>query len=237
MKTNDSPLRLTFALLLLLSGFMSAAQAQQTIFNVPTTDVLPPAKVYLEWDVSAKPNDPKFSSFVPRLVVGIGGHFEAGLNITGNIQPGADSTTLVPALKWKIYDGKDNGWAIAVGANLFIPIRNRSYRAGTYAYTMFQKTFRTSTRVGFGGYLFTRNVVAPNANRAGGQFTFEQPVTRKFGFQADWFTGKHASGYFTPGAYYKFHPKLAGYGAYSIGNGNARSGNHYVYLELGYNLN
>lgn len=174
---------------------------------------------------------------MPRLVVGLGGHLEAGLNITGNIQLGADSTTLVTALKWKIYDGKENGWEIAVGANLLIPIRNKSYRAGTYAYTMFQKTFRTSTRIGFGGYLFTRNVVAPNANRGGGQFTFEQPMTRKFGFQADWFTGKHASGYFTTGAYYKFHPKLAGYGAYSIGNGNARSGNHYICLELGYNLN
>jgi hypothetical protein len=57
VKTNDCPLKLMFALLLLLSGLMTAAQAQQTIFNVPTTDVLPPAKVYFELDVSAKPHD------------------------------------------------------------------------------------------------------------------------------------------------------------------------------------
>jgi hypothetical protein len=199
--------------------------------------VLDPGKVYFELDISAKPVDPKFSSFVPRLVVGVGGRVEVGVNITGNIQPGLDSTTIVPAVKWKFYDGGDNGWAIAVGNNLFIPVRNKSYNAGTYAYTMFQKKFGTGARIGFGGYFFSENVVAPNAHRAGGQFTFEHPVTSKFGLQADWFTGKHASGYFTPGGYFKITPKLTGYGAYSIGNSNASNGNHFLYFEVGYNFN
>lgn len=224
-------------ILVFLLVLPATARAQQTVFNVPTTDVLDPEKVYFELDISAKPVDPKFSSFVPRLVVGVGGRVEVGVNITGNIQPGLDSTTIVPAVKWKVYDGKDNGWAIAVGNNLFIPVRNKSYDAGTYAYTMFQKKFGTGTRVGFGGYFFSKNVVAPNANRAGGQFTFEQPVTSKFGLQADWFTGKHASGYFTPGGYFKITPKLTGYGAYSIGNSNASNGNHFFYFEVGYNFN
>lgn len=223
--------------MIFLLALPATARAQQTIFNVPTTDVLEPGKVYFELDISAKPVEPKFSSFVPRLVVGTGGNVEIGLNITGNVQPGADSTTLVPAVKWKVYDGGDNGWAIAVGNNLFIPIRNKSYDAGTYAYTMVQKKFKRGTRVGFGGYFFSRNVVAVNAHRAGGQFTFEHPVTSKFGLQADWFTGKHASGYFTPGGYFKITPKLTGYGAYSIGNSNAMSGNHFLYFEMGYNFN
>ncbi len=211
--------------------------AQQTVFNVPTTDVLDPGKVYLELDVSAKPNDPQFSSFVPRVVVGVGGNVEVGLNVLGNIQPGTDATTLAPAVKWKIYSNEDNGLAIAVGNNLFIPVRNKSYRLGTYSYTTIQKTFKTRTRIGFGGYFFGKNVVAPNANRAGGQFTFEQSVTPRFGLQADWFTGKHASGYFTPGGYFKFTRKMTGYGAYSIGNANAANGNHFLYFEVGYNIN
>src|SRR3954466_10901293 len=97
---------------LVISGSAIKVQAQQTVFNVPTTDVLPREKVYLEVDIGAKPNDTDalshFSSFVPRLVVGTGGGVEVGVNVTGNIQPGADSTTIVPAVKWKIYDGKDN---------------------------------------------------------------------------------------------------------------------------------
>lgn len=236
---SHSPLRISVIalLFLLLCGAHSNALSQQTVFNVPTTDVLPAGKVYVELDVSAKPNEPKFSSFVPRLVIGMGSRVEVGVNITGNIQPGPDSTTIVPAVKWKVYDGRDNGWAIAVGNNLFIPVRNKSYDAGTYAYTMIQKKFKSGTRVGFGGYFFSENVVAPNAHRAGGQFTFEQPVTSRFGLQADWFTGKHASGYFTPGGYFKLTPKLTGYAAYSIGNANASNGNHFLYFEMGYNFN
>ena len=87
----------------LVCGVFSATHAQQTIFNVPSTDVLDKGKVYGEFDASLKLNDSdavnKFSSFVPRVVVGAGSNVEVGLNITGNIQPGADSTTLVPAIK------------------------------------------------------------------------------------------------------------------------------------------
>jgi hypothetical protein len=215
--------------------------AQQTVFNVPTTDVLDKGKVYFELDISAKPNDSaalnRFSSFVPRLVVGVGYKVEVGLNIFGNVQPGIDSTTILPAVKWKVYDGGDNGWAIALGDNVLIPVRNKSYDVGTYAYSMVQKTVNKSTRVGFGAYLYSKNVVAPNANRGGGQFSLEQPVTKKLNINADWFTGKHANGYFTTGTAYKLSGKLTGLASYSIGNTNALKGNHFLYFELGCNFN
>jgi len=221
-------------------GAFNAAHAQQTIFNVPTTDVLDKGKVYAELDASLKPTDgsvvPKFSSFVPRVVIGAGSGIEFGLNVTGNIQPGVDSTTLVPTIKWKPYQGKDNGWAIVVGDNLFVPVRNRAYEAGNYVYAEMSKTFKSGTRVTFGGYDFTRNVVAA-ANRAGGQFGFEQPLNKKVTFAADWFTGKHGAGYFTPGIVFKAGPKVTGYAGYSIGNSNVSNGNHFFLLEVGYNFN
>ena len=56
----------------LIAAICIRTPAQQTVFNVPTTDVLDKGKVYFELDVSAKPNDSaavnKFSAFVPRLV-------------------------------------------------------------------------------------------------------------------------------------------------------------------------
>ena len=224
----------------LLCGEFFAAHAQQTIFNVPTTDVLARGKVYAELDVSFKPTDSdavsKFSSFVPRVVVGAGSNVEVGLNITGNIQPGADSTTLVPAIKWKPYQGKNNGLAIVVGDHVFIPVRNRAYDAGNYVYVELSKTFKSGTRLTAGGYDFTRNVVA-SANRAGGQFGFEQPLNKKVTIAADWFTGKHSAGYFTPGVVFKVGPKVTGYAGYSIGNQNASHGNHFFLLEVGYNFN
>jgi hypothetical protein len=223
--------------LLLFGGFRPAARAQQTLFNVPSADVLDRGKAYAELDVSFKPVEPKFSSFVPRVVVGVGGRVEVGLNLTGNVQPGADATTLVPAVKWKPYDGGANGWAFVVGNNLFIPLRNRSYRLGNYAYAEVSKTFGTRTRVTAGGYHFTKNVVAPGAQRAGGQFGLEQPVTKKFTVQADWFTGKHANGYFTPGLAYKLRQNLTGYFGYSLSNSNVTRGNHFLYAEVGFNFN
>lgn len=227
--------------ILVMTALAVKGYAQQTVFNVPTTDVLEKGKAYFELDISAKPNNStalnKFSSFVPRLVVGTGGRVEVGVNLLGNVQPGPDSMTIAAAIKWKAYDGKDNGWAIAIGDNLYFPVRNKAYNAGTYAYSLAQKTFNKSTRLGFGGYFYSKNVVAANANRAGGQFTFEQPVTRKLNINADWFTGKHANGYFTTGAAYKLTNKLTGVAAYSIANANAAKGNHFFYFEVGYNFN
>lgn len=228
------------ALFLLVMTLAIIGHAQQTIFNVPTTDVLDKGKVYFELDVSAKVTDSdavkKFSSFVPRLVVGAGNLVEVGVNFTGNAQPGPDSTTISPTLKWKAYQGNDNGVAVVVGDNLFIPVRNRAYNAGNYAYAEVSKTFKSGTRITGGGYDFTRSVVA-SANRAGGQFGFEQTLNKQVSFAADWFTGKHSAGYFTPGVVFKVGPKVTGYAGYSIGNQNASRGNHFFLLEFGYNFN
>lgn len=213
-----------------------AAHAQQTIFNVPSGDVLKKGEVYLEVDVPLRPQDPGFVSFVPRLVVGAGGRVEVGLNVNGNIQPGPDTTTLSPSIKWKVYDGKENGWAFVLGDNLYFPARNRTYDAGNYAYLQLFKTFRRGTRIGLGAYDFSAGVVAGGANRAGGQFTFEHPVHPKFTLAADWYTGKHASGYLSAGLISKPHPRVTLYTAYSLGNSGVRSGNHFFLMELGYNL-
>jgi hypothetical protein len=228
-------------LLTLICGADSKARAQQTIFNVPSTDVLERGKVYGELDASFKPNDSesvsRFSSFVPRVVVGVGGRVEVGLNVTGNVEPGPDSTTLVPTVKYKFYDGGDNGFAIVGGEHLFIPVRRRVYDAGNYVYLEFSKSFKKSgTRLTAGGYDFTRNVVA-GANRAGGQFGFEQPVSKTVTLAADYFTGKHSAGYFTPGVVFKVGKRTTGYAGYSIGNQNSSRGNHFFLLELGHTFN
>jgi len=77
---------------------------------VPKTDVLDRGKVYVELDAALKLDDRasfnRFSSFVPRVVVGVGGNVEVGLNVTGNVQPGSDSTAIVPTVKWKFYQNR-----------------------------------------------------------------------------------------------------------------------------------
>jgi hypothetical protein len=214
--------------------------AQQTIFNVPTADVLDQGKVYVELDAAFKVDRStafgRFSSFVPRLVVGVGGNVEVGVNVTGNVQPGSDSTTIVPTVKWKAYENEKKDLAIITGTNFYIPVRNRSYNIGTWSYAAVAKTIN-KTRLTAGGFVASKNVFAPKAVRAGGQFGIEHTVNSKVTFAADWITGRHASGYFTPGVIYKPHPKVTTYWSYSIGNGQAAQGNHFFLFELGYNFN
>ena len=217
-----------------------SAKAQQTIFNVPSTDVLNRGQVYVELDASFKTNNEtvlrRFSSFVPRVVVGVGNNVEVGLNVTGNIQPGLDSTTLVSTAKWKFYERKKKNTALIAGTNLYIPVRNRGYNFGSYSYLAVSRTINM-TRLTAGGYVASKNVFAPNAVRMGGQFGIEQTVNKKLTVAADWITGGHSAGYFTPGIFYKPQPKFTAYFAYSIGNKAASKGNHYFLFELGYNFN
>ena len=215
-------------------------RAQQTVFNVPTADVLEKGKVYAELDAALKADRSDsyrpFSSLVPRVVVGAGGNVEVGLNVTGNVQPGPDSTILVPTVKWRFYNDEKNKVSLFAGTNIYIPVRNRAYNLGTYSYAALAKTIN-KTRLTAGGFVASRNVFAPKAVRAGGQFGIEQTLNSKVSVAADWITGKHGAGYFTPGVIYKPHPQVTTYWSYSIGNTGASNGNHYFLFELGYNFN
>lgn len=215
-------------------------RAQQTIFNVPTSDVLESGKVYFELDAAFKLDKTqefgRFSSFVPRVVIGTGGNVEVGLNVTGNIQPGSDSTAIVPTVKWKFYQNEKKDVALFAGTNFYIPVRNRAYNFGTYSYAAVSKTLN-KTRLTAGGFVASKNVFAANATRAGAQFGIEQTLDNKVTIAADWITGKHSSGYFTPGLIYKPHPKVTTYWSYSIGNTGASNGNHFFLFEVGYNFN
>ena len=229
-----------FILFAALTASAFAARAQQAVFNMPNADVLERGKIYVELDAAFKPNNQaalrKFSSFVPRFVVGVGGNVEVGLNVTGNLNPGADSTTLVPNVKWRFYRNEKRGVALYGGTHLFIPVRRRAYKFGTYSYLAAAKTIN-KTRLTAGAFIAGKNVFAPRAVRAGGQFAIEQTVNDKLTFAADWYTGRHASGYLTPGVIYKPHPRVTTYWSYSVGNADAARGNHYFLFEIGYNLN
>ena len=236
MKKNFNWLGLKIAGLICL--FALTSLAQQTIVNVPSSDVLGKDEYYFEFDASFKTNkDPdnvlnKFSSFVPRFVAGVGKNIEVGVNLTGNIQPGSDATTLVTAAKMKIWEKK--GWSLVAGDHVYIPLRNRSYNIGNYVYLQTSKTFKSNTRLTVGAYHTSKNVFAPKAQRAGGQFGFEQTINSKFSVGADWITGKHAAGYFTPVLTIKPASKTAVYLGYSIGNSGVSKGNHFFYAAVGF---
>jgi hypothetical protein len=228
--------KISFPKLLVLSLLLFAAKsacAQETVFDVPSADFLDKGKVYGELDGTASALGPLFT-YTPRVVVGIGNHMEVGLNFNGLSSPTLAQLDLSPTIKWQLWR-RESGWSFYIGDDVFFPVRQRSYTAGNYFYASFAKQWK-HTRIGFGAYDFTRHVVA-SANRAGGQFTFEQQLTKRVTLAAEWYTGNHSAGYMNPGAIFKVTSKLTVYAAYQIGNANVSKGNHQFLWELGYNFN
>ena len=80
------------------------------------------------------------------------------------------------------------------------------YNAGNYFYAASPNNGNSGTRITFGAYDFTRNVVA-TANRAGAQLTFEQPLTPRLTLAAEWYSGNQAYGYVNTGAHLQAHAK------------------------------
>ena len=226
---------LKFFALLFIFLPVSHAYGQETVFDVPNADILDSGKVYGELDGTVRVVDP-LATFTPRVVIGIGHQIEVGVNFDGLSAPTLGLLEISPTVKWRIWKNEATGWSFYVGDDLYFPVRERTYNAGNYAYASFAKEWKEGTRIGFGGYDFTRYVVA-NANRAGGQFTFEQRVNDHVTVAAEWYTGKQAVGYVNPGAIIKVTSKLTLYGAYQIGNSGVTSGNHMFLWEIGYNFN
>ena len=220
---------------LLLIFTASRAYGQETVFDVPSADVLDKGKVYGELDGTVRPVDPS-ATFTPRVVVGIGHQIEIGMNFEGLSAPVLGQLDVSPTVKWRPWRSETSGWSFYAGDNVYFPVRQRAYNVGNYSYAAFAKEWTHGTRITFGGYDFTRYVVA-NANRAGGQFTFEQRVSDRLTLAAEWYTGKQAVGYVNPGAIIKLTSKLTLYAAYQIGNAGLTTGNHQFLWELGYNFN
>jgi hypothetical protein len=233
------PLKVTryFKFLLLVFVVIPArsSYAQQTVFDVPSADVLDKGKVYGELDGTVRVVGP-FATFTPRVVVGIGHKIEVGMNFDGLSAPDVGELEISPTVKWRIWKARSSGWSFLVGDDLFFPVYKRSYDAGNYAYAFFAKEWKHGTRIGFGGYDFTRNVVS-TGNRAGGQLTLEQTLNKRLTLAAEWYTGNSTVGYVNAGAVIKLTQKVTLYTAYQIGNSGVTTGNHQFLWEFGYNFN
>ena len=235
MSTQRDIWSFKFLLLLLVIFPVRGAYAQQTVFDVPSADILDKGKVYFEQDGTVRVVDP-YATFTPRVVVGIGHQIEVGVNFDGLSAPTVGELDISPTAKWRIWKARTSGWSFLVGDDLFFPVYQRSYDAGNYAYAFFAKEWKHGTRISAGGYDFTRNVVA-TGNRAGGQFTIEQTLNKRLTLASEWYTGNSAVGYVNTGAVIKLTQKMTLYTAYQIGNTGVSAGNHQFLWEIGYNFN
>ena len=235
-----SPPAIALATGVVLAALALPLTAQQTIFNVPSADVLEPGKVYAEVDELFRPTSPKFSSTTVRGVVGVLPRVEAGINFGGLVSPGPAVPTAQVAVKLQPVRAGD--FAVSAGGYGLFGLRagTDSEPAGMgYGFVSYRiPTVRTRIEVGawYASAGFVHPVDRPLGSSSGGALaTFEQPVAAVPGLTvaADWWSGENAIGYLTPGLVYTAGSWTA-YAAYSIKNGDS-SGNAGL-LELGYSF-
>ena len=202
--------------------------------------------------------------FNPRLVVGGPGNTEFGVNFptfhtSANVSNSACSSKIAtstcgyiePNVKWKFYKNDDAGLAFVMGALLHAPLNGRNVAANgiqqneTWGlfYGNFTKKFKKGDygpRLSVGPYGVADsnpvNFTATGATRGGAIVGYEQPLSKKVSFVADWYSGKNYYGYFTPGISITLGNGLFNAG-YSIGNDSWANSNatknRYLFLYYG----
>ena len=208
------------------------ASGQQTIFNVPTADVLNKGKLYFETDWLWRPNPPSFATGFPlRGVYGLGGNVEGGINFSGINTPGRSTPTAIATVKWQPL--KIDGFALTTGAHGFFFLRgSQDGDPAGHFYAHASYAFPTRTRISAGGWWASSGYAVPGA-KEGGLFGLEQTVTSNVTLAADWYTGHNGLGYASPGVIVTAGQWVF-YGAYSIKNGDSRGNG--LLLELGFNV-
>ena len=216
----------------------SVAVAQSTLFNVPSTDVVAKKKVYLEFDFLShfgSHADGGFQIYAPRAVFGIGKGVEVGLNLTAVDAFAPDQPIYIsPNAKWQFYNNEENGVAISAGGLLYTPI---AHRAGAdtfgFVYSVVSKKVKSDygPRLTGGGYALPG--LADGAGTKGGAIVgYEQPLAKKVTFVTDWFSGKNAFGYVTPGFSFTLPKSSLLNVGYSIGNRGRGNNALFVYYGI-----
>ncbi len=223
---------------LFLAVLAASALAQQTIFNVPSADVLDQGKVYLEVDELFRPTEPRLSSTTIRGVAGVLRRVEAGVNFGGLTSPGPIVPTATAAVKGQPLRVGD--FALTAGGYGLFYLRGSEdgNPAGMgYGFASWRVP-KLGTRIEFGGWYASTGFVHPphrplGSSTGGALATFEQPLPWVPGLTlaADWWSGENAIGYLSPGFIYTSGHWTA-YAAYSIKNGDSKGDAGLI--ELGY---
>jgi hypothetical protein len=203
-----------------LSGcaFIAPSAAQQTLFNVPSADVLPAGKLYLEEDDLWRPGRGEDTFFTLRAVAGLSGSVEAGVNLGGLAAQGRAVPNAIVALKWQPVHTSQ--WSVTVGVHgLFLLRGGADGSPSGHAYAHAAWTPTDGTRITAGIWYATSGYAGSGVAK-GVLAGFERHLSPVLVVQADWYSGRNGLGYFTPGLAWTIGPWVV-YGGYSVKNGDS----------------
>ena len=203
-------------------------QAQSTIFNIPSTDVVGEDRLYVEADFIAhfdKYEKGGFQTYGYRTVYGVRKNLEVGINFFYTRNGSTSPTELQPNVKYKVFEKEKYGFAVSTGAQVFVPL-NRSAGNRTYGmiYSNASKIVKQTgeTRITGGIYQFV-GAERDFGTKTGSLIGIEQPIKGKLNFAADWYSGKNRLGYSAAGFSYSFTKRqflMVGYNFGNSGRGN-----------------
>lgn len=197
--------------------------AQQTVFNVPSADVTPKGKLFLQTEGQFRPwNSGAFYNGTNYSAYGIGHNTELDATLFNVSAPNSNTITLgtgfksaipIPGLKEK-FPARE--YKFTIGSEILTSLQGKGVGSWEYAHLSGRLPI-TNTRLTGGVSYGTRQVF--------GKDTFayitavEQPVTKKLTLLMDWYSGnEHFAGFLISGFSYNLPKNSTIYVGYQIPN-------------------
>lgn len=213
---------------LLLAAWATPVYAQQTIFNVPSADVTPKGRVFVQNEAQTRFfGTQQYYNATQYAAVGIGFNTEIDTTLvnlsapdSNNMSLGVGFKTYLPLLT-KRYAAREFKWTTGT----LVPISLDGRGVGNWTYTHLSGRLPClNTRLTAGVNVGTRQIFG--RNQVSAIAGVEQPIGKKLTVLADWYSGAHSSAYFIPGVSYALPKNITLYVGYQIPNNRSigRSG-------------
>lgn len=228
-------LKLLCLIAFLSSSFYCAAFAQQTVFNVPSADVTPQGRVFLQQESQFGPWAPAFWQGTHYAATGIGHNTELTMTLFNVSAPASNNITLgtgfksaipIPKLK-ELYPQRE--YKFTVGSEVLSSLQGQGVGNWTYAHLSGRLPV-TKTRLTGGLSYGTRQ--AFGVDHVCFITAIEQPITKKVTLLADWYSGQeHFSGFLITGFSYALPKDKTLYVGFQVPN-SSKNGNSGFVVEF-----
>lgn len=216
-------------LLLVLSSKISFAQ--MTILNVPSADVAPKARVFVQHESQFRTKENgRFLNLTNYLTAGIGKNTELTATHFNLASPATKNQTLAlgfkSSLPLALEDLKSLQPKIIFGSAAAISLQGNGVGNWTYAATNFTIP-QTRTRLTIGTSYGTKQIF--NKNTTSLMIGFEQKITENLSYVGDWYSGKtNPLGIFASALSYNFPQDLVLFVGYQIANSRKTARNGFI---------
>lgn len=225
--------KFTIIIFLTASLFAAKAQAQQTIFNVPSADVTEKNKNFLQHESQFRTKDPdQFINTTNYFARGIGSNTELDATLFNLGSPASKNASLGLGFKsvLPIHGDAIKNYQPKIIIGSQIPFSLQGNGVGHWIYSAGSVTLpQTNSRFTAGISSGTRQIFAKNVNCFIGGF--EQKITQDLTFINDWYSGNHAAGVFASGFSHPIPYDLMLFAGYQIPN-SKKAGRNALVIEI-----